>query len=185
MNRLFLLALACGACGDNLTGEAGFAVGRTTVIPCDDSGGDPGALVVVESLQECWVSRPGERLDCDGWLENIRQQPEFCSNEVVFDSPSESTLTGFFGPPIDRNNVVAAGTTRILELACNPGGPSAPDYPNFLDFLSVYAGDITVTEDNGDRGKVEFDMYVADPDSFEPNLERPALQGTVNAGICR
>ncbi|MFK7926839.1 MAG: hypothetical protein AB8H79_01530 [Myxococcota bacterium] len=185
MIRCFCVCVLLAGCGDSLSGEAGFAVGRTTIVPCADASGDPGALLIVESLQECWISAPGERRDCDTWVAAVQETPEICTDQIVFDSPSNSTLTGFFGPPIDPGNVIGAGTAQVFELACNPQGPGAADYPNFQDFLQVFSGDVSVTADDNGRGRVEFDMYVADPDTLEPNRERPALQGQTRAQVCR
>jgi len=183
MLRALLPLLILSGCTNVLRGDVGFTAGRTTIVPCDDK---PGALIVVEALDECWQSVLGERLSCTQWRQIVSEEPGFCSDDIVFDSPSTHTLTGFFAPPIDRDNLLGSATTRIFDLPCNPAGPGASDYPNFAEMLSVYTGDARVVADNGDfRAKVELEMYRTDLESGEPLLDELAFQGTVTAGVCR
>ena len=102
------------------------------------------------------------------------------------DSPSTNTLTGFFSPPLDQDNMLGSATIRLYDLPCNPEGPGASDYPNFAEMLSVYTGDARIVKDDGDsRAQVEFEMYRTDLESGEPILDQLALSGKVTAGVCR
>lgn len=182
MQRLLPMLLVLGACTNVLRGDAGFTAGRTTIVPCDDK---PGALIVVEALEECWLSAPGERLSCGQWRQILAEQPQFCSDEIVFDSPSTTTLTGFFAPPIDRDNLLGSATTQVFDLPCNPRGPNADNYDDFADFLGVWTGDVRVTRDTGFRATVEVELYPTDASTGEPVLGDPALKGTLTADVCR
>lgn len=182
MRTLPLLLLLLPACTNVLSGESGFTSGQAHLVPCTDK---PGALLVVESLQECWISAPGERLACPQWREFVNAQPEICTDEIVFDSPSTNTLTAFLDEPIDVTDLRGAATTQVFDLPCNPRGPGATEYPDFTDFLGIYTGDVRVTADNGaNRARVELELYQTSREG-QPMLDRPALDGTITANICR
>ena len=179
MTRVFWIALALGVgCTPTLKGEDGFTVGRALMVPCADESGDDGALLVIESLSECWISRPGERFTCDDWIPLVRENPQMCTDQIVFESPSEATLTGFFGAPLDPSNYLAAATTTMFDLPCNPGGPNATEYLGWQDLLVEYSGSVRVLKDDGIEGRLDIDL------TREGGTE-PALQGEIPMGICR
>jgi hypothetical protein len=179
MSRTLLVAIALVAgCTPTLTGTDGFTVGRALMIPCADESGDDGALLVVESLSECWVSQPGERFSCEDWRPLVRDNPEVCTDQIVFESPSQSTLTGFFGPPLDPSNYLAAATTKMFNLPCNPGGPFAEGYPGWEEQLVEYAGSAQVVADKGDEGRLDISLTRVDTSEV-------ALEGEIPMGICR
>lgn len=181
MSRLLLVVLMLAGCSDVLRGDAGFAAGRSTIIPCDDK---PGALLVVESLQACWPEALGERLSCPQWRQFVREQPGICGDEVVFDSPSVTTLTGYFDEPFDRDFLLGSSLSRVFDLPCNPRGRGA-EYEDFNDFLTVYAGDVRITRDRDTRARVEFELYPADVDGNPVFSDFPSMKGRVDAQVCR
>lgn len=98
-SALVLVVLASlGGCESGLRGIDGFPVGRAQLVPCTDRGGEPGALLIVESRNECWVSLPGERPGCVDRSRILNDNPSYCSPNLVIDSPSQTNL--------DRKSVV-------------------------------------------------------------------------------
>lgn len=179
MRRVLIAAFVMSVgCTPTLTGEDGFTVGRALMIPCADESGDAGALLVVESLSECWVSQPGERFSCEDWIPLLAENPQMCTDQIVFESPSQATLTGYFGQPLDPNNYLAAATTKMFDLPCNPGGQFAEGYPGWEEQLVEYTGSVSVIQDKGFEGKLDVDLSRVDG-------TLPALQGEIPMGICR
>lgn len=174
---LTILVLSAG-CTPRLTGERGFTVGRAQLVPCQDESGDEGGLLIVESLIECWPSVPAERPSCAERRAQLAELPVFCSDNVVVESPSEHTLTGYFGAPLDPTNYLAAATTKVWDLPCNPAGQFAEGYPDYESALSEYTGDVRVIKDNGETGRLSFELYLADG-------TEPALEGEVPVEFCR
>jgi hypothetical protein len=176
--RLLPLLLCCAGCLPSLSGEAGFPVGRAMVVPCVDESDNPGAMLIIESADECWLSTPPERPTCDQRRAQLEQNPPQCNGNLVIGTPSRTTLTGFFSAPLDPSNFLAASATTIYALPCNPAGPQATDYPGFEDALQVYEGDVQVIRDTGSRLRLDVDLYR--PDGVEP-----VIVGRINARICR
>ncbi|TVQ88733.1 MAG: hypothetical protein EA397_16180 [Deltaproteobacteria bacterium] len=170
--------LATTGCEAGFTGTDGFTVGRAQLIPCRDPAGEPGALLVIESRTECWNSFPGERPGCADRRRILGENPGYCSPNLVIDSPSRSNLTTFLGPPIDVNDYRGAGSVTVLNLPCNPGGPFAEGYPDFQQYIQTFQGEVLVTDDNGDFGRVELDLHRVGSDE-------PAIVGSSRIAICR
>ena len=182
MRFLLMASIWTFGCTNVLSGTNGFTAERSKIIPCPDR---PGALVVIESFSECWLSLPAERLNCGQWNELLLLNPEICDQNVVFDSPSTSTLTGFIDAPVDRSNFLGAATPRVLELPCNPAGPGAESYEGFEDAISVFTGDVRVTRDRGLDARIDVELYPTDLTSGEAILGEPAMKGVLNAQVCR
>lgn len=176
--RRWAAALCLLGCQVGLQGERAFTVGQAQLVPCVDDGGEQGAMMVIESLQECWTSFPGERLTCDQRRQLLAENPRFCSGGLVMDSPSRSNLTGFMGRPIDPSDYRGAGTVQVFNLPCNPAGPGAENYDNFQDFVEVFTGEVLVTQDEGTFGRVSLNL------SLEGSSE-PAIVGETRIQICR
>lgn len=176
---LCLLGLAgLAGCSNSLRGPDGFLVGRAQVVPCADESGDQGALVVLESFSECWIAAPEERPTCEQRRAQLAQNPSFCSPDLVISTPSQATLTGYMGAPFDPTNYLAASTTRMLDLPCNPNGPFAQEYPGFENAIVEYQGEVRVVRDRGEWGRLEVSLS-------RPGDSEPTMEGTVDADFCR
>jgi len=171
------LTLLSAACSPVLDGNQEMVVGRAMIIPCLNPGNVASALVIVESRYECWPSAPQERVGCDLRKQAVVDDPEICSELIVMDSPSELNLTGFITQPFDPQNMLAAATTSVWGLPCNPDGQFASGYPSFQEQLVEFTGSVRITADEGPRAELEYDLQDANGDD--------AIVGTSDAEVCR
>lgn len=177
--RSFIVGLiGLAGCQVGFQGESGFAPGRAQLVPCRDPGGEPAALLIIESASECWASMPGERGTCDQRRNALAENPNFCSPGLVVDSPSRFNLTAFLGRPIDPDDYRGAGAVTVRNLPCNPRGPFADGYPDFADYIQVFVGEVLITEDQGTRGRLSVDLT-------REGSDVPAIVGTSGLQICR
>jgi len=177
--RAFIVALVgLAGCQPGFQGESGFTPGRAQLVPCFDPGGQPAALLIIESAAECWQSLVGERGTCEQRRTALADNPNFCSPGLVVDSPSRFNLTAYLGTPIDPDDYRGAGAVTVRNLPCNPRGPFADGYPDFADFIEVFVGELLITADEGTRGRLSIDLT-------RPDSDEPAIVGRSGLQICR